>query len=87
MTGFGGYIGNFEVEVSSFRSQASGPARPNPETQTFKIGAVVLATGFDLYAQDNLPEYGGGRYPDVIDGLQFETMLREGHIQRPSGAI
>jgi len=45
---------------------------------------VVLATGFELYGKSNLPEYGGGRYPDVIDGLQFEAMLREGKVSRPS---
>jgi len=76
VTGFGGYVGNFEVQVSSFEPRISGPAslKPEtlkPETHVFRVGAVVLATGFDLYAQDNLPEYGGGRYPDVIDGLQF----------------
>jgi heterodisulfide reductase subunit A len=52
--------------------------------RTYEIGTVVLATGFDLYPQENLPEYGGGRFPDVIDGLQFEAMLRAGQIRRPS---
>jgi heterodisulfide reductase subunit A len=45
---------------------------------------VVLATGFDLYPKANLPEYGGGRYPDVVDSLQFEAMLKAGKIRRPS---
>ena len=89
VTGFGGYVGNFEVEVSSFRSQVSGSAHLAPdtvrsETHTLEVGAVVLATGFDLYAMDKLPEYGGGRYADVVDTLQFEAMLKEGHIRRPS---
>jgi heterodisulfide reductase subunit A len=31
-----------------------------------------------------MPEYGGGRYPDVVDSLQFERMLSEGEIRCPS---
>ena len=69
VTGFGGYVGNFAVEVGS---------------RQFDIGAVVLATGFDLYAKANLTEYGGGRYPDVVDSLEFEAMLKAGEIRRPS---
>ncbi|HUX75763.1 MAG TPA: CoB--CoM heterodisulfide reductase iron-sulfur subunit A family protein [Anaerolineae bacterium] len=94
VTGFGGYVGNFTVQVSGLRSQVSGYSNLKPETlkpetlkpapHTFDVGAVVLATGFDLYARENLPEYGGGRYPDVVDSLQFEAMLREGEVRRPS---
>jgi len=73
VTAFSGYVGNFEVQVT-------GPAG----AQRYEVGAVVLATGFDLYAVANLPEYGGGRYPDVIDTLQFEAMLRSGEVRRPS---
>jgi len=72
VTEFEGYVGNFIAKVSG------------SEEHTFDVGAVVLATGFDLYAQAHLPEYGGGRYPDVVDSLQFEAMLREGEIRRPS---
>ena len=87
VTGFEGYVGNFTVQCS--RSRVSGsptlnPETHEPETQTFEVGAVVLATGFDLYAKDNLPEYGGGRIPDVVGSLQFEAMLKEGKIRRPS---
>jgi len=62
-------------------------ARPTllePETYCLDVGAVVLATGFDLYSQANLPEYGGGQYPDVVDSLEFEAMLKSGEIRRPS---
>ena len=82
VTSLEGYIGNFTVEVSN--SPNLKPETLKPETHRFEIGAVVLATGFDLYAQANLPEYGGGRYPDVVDSLQFEAMLKEGAIRRPS---
>jgi len=77
----GGYVGNFSVEVE----QRADEVVP----YTFDIGAIVVATGYDLYDQSRLGEYGGGRYPDVIDGLQFEEMLRPdgptgGQIRRPS---
>ena len=55
----------------------------------FDVGAIVVATGYELYPQERLGEYGGGRYADVIDGLQFERMLAPdgptgGEIRRPS---
>jgi heterodisulfide reductase subunit A len=102
VAGFEGYVGNFQVDISSrFGGQtpegmdriestgvdptSSGSTDPElADLRTYEIGAVVLATGFDLYPQENLPEYGGGRYPDVIDSLQFEAMLRTGQIRRPS---
>lgn len=82
VTGFEGYVGNFTVSVS--REQGAGPDRQSPITDHYEVGAIVLATGFDLYARSNLPEYSGGRHPDVIDSLQFEEMLRSGEIRRPS---
>ena len=86
---FGGYVGNFTVEVSGSSFEVSGVLDVTIQTWEYEthhveVGAVVLATGFDLYAKENLPEYGGGRYLDVVDSLQFEAMLREGEICRPS---
>jgi len=40
-----------------------------------EIGAVVVATGYKLYNAQPYEEYGYGRYPDVIDSLQFERMV------------
>lgn len=57
-------------------------------TDTF--GAIILATGYDLIEWGrHYPEYGGGKYADVISGLQFERLVNasgptEGHIRRPS---
>jgi heterodisulfide reductase subunit A len=87
VTKFEGYVGNFKAgvdsgPVNSIFTELASPESTDP--RTYEIGAVVLATGFDLYPQENLPEYGGGRYPDVIDGLQFEAMLKTGQVRRPS---
>ena len=54
-----------------------------------RVGAIVLATGYNLYALSRMPEYGGGRVPDVIDGLAFERLLSAsgptaGKVLRPS---
>ncbi|GFK92200.1 NAD(P)H-quinone oxidoreductase subunit I, chloroplastic [Fundidesulfovibrio magnetotacticus] len=54
-----------------------------------KVGAIVAATGFDLFDHSKYGEYGGGRYPDVITSLQYERMLSAsgptgGHVKRPS---
>jgi len=59
------------------------------EIVEIEVGAVVLATGFDIKKTDFFPEYGYGRYKDVIDGLQFERLASAsgptaGEIRRPS---
>jgi heterodisulfide reductase subunit A len=38
------------------------------------VGAIVVATGIDIFDARRYPEYGFGRYPDVITNLQFERM-------------
>ncbi|MBC7190648.1 CoB--CoM heterodisulfide reductase iron-sulfur subunit A family protein [Candidatus Aerophobetes bacterium] len=39
------------------------------------VGAVVIATGYELMDKKRIAEYGYGRYPDVIDALQMERLL------------
>jgi heterodisulfide reductase subunit A len=50
------------------------------------IGAIVVATGFDLYDPTEKPEYGYGKFDNVITGLEFERIVSasgptEGHIE------
>jgi len=59
------------------------------EIVTEDVGAIIVASGYGLIDLDKLPEYGGGRYPDVISGIQYERILNAsgptvGHIERPS---
>jgi len=54
-----------------------------------KVGAIVTATGYELYSKKNLGEYGAGDIPDVVDGLTFERILSasgptNGEVRRPS---
>ena len=45
-----------------------------PKTITENVGAIVVATGYDLYGQEHMNELGGGQIEDVLDGLQFERL-------------
>jgi heterodisulfide reductase subunit A len=54
-----------------------------------EVGAVVIATGYELYPIANLQEYGGGSFPDLVHGLAFERLLSAsgptgGEVRRPS---
>jgi heterodisulfide reductase subunit A2 len=78
----------------------AGAIRFDDEDQlvTEEVGAVVVATGFQLYSVGKQQsgdrtvgygEYGYGESPDVIDSLQFERLVSAsgptgGEIRRPS---
>ncbi len=60
-----------------------------PKITELEVGAIVVATGFDLLDKEQMAEYGRGKYEDVLDGIQFERMCAAsgptgGHIKRPS---
>jgi heterodisulfide reductase subunit A len=60
-----------------------------PEIIEEEVGAIVVATGFDVFPIEEIKEYGYGRAPDIIDGLHFERLLSasgptEGVVRRPS---
>ena len=57
-----------------------------------EVGAVVAATGYGLYPQEKIGEYGVAGGEDVINGLQFERMLAawergDGPLRRPSDGM
>lgn len=54
-----------------------------------RIGAIVVATGFNVSDASEYGEYGGGKLQNVITGLDFERFVNasgptEGKIIRPS---
>ena len=60
-----------------------------PSVSEEQVGAIILATGYELYPLEKLGEYGGGRVPDVIDALAMERLLSAsgptaGVMRRPS---
>jgi heterodisulfide reductase subunit A len=45
------------------------------EMRELKVGAIVLATGFEDFDPGPLTQYGHGRYPNVVNNLELERML------------
>jgi heterodisulfide reductase subunit A len=39
------------------------------------FGTVIVSTGFNLFPADAKPQYGYGRYPNVITGMQMDRLL------------
>ncbi len=57
--------------------------------EEFDVGAVVVAIGMDVFDAREVPEYGYGRYQNVIDSMEFERLIcaggpTGGHFVRPS---
>ena len=63
-----GFVGNFRVDVSS-ADEAVGP---------IDAGAIVLATGADLYRPK---EFGYGERANVITNLDLEKRFRDGSLE------
>lgn len=69
------------------------PKAINPDVREKLVeedfGAIIVATGYDVYPKERIGEYGYGLIEDVVDSLQFERILSasgptEGEIKRPS---
>ena len=63
-------------------AQAIDVDDPGKEME-LKIGAIVLATGFELYDLSGLPQYGYGLYPNVVTSLEMERIL---DVNGPTGS-
>jgi len=60
-----------------------------PETMQLRVGAIIVATGFEEYKPSNKGEYGYGLYSNVITQLQLARLLdvdgpTSGKLLRPS---
>jgi len=60
-----------------------------PEIQEMEVGTIVVATGADVFDPSVLPDYGYGKFPNVITSLEFERLINAGgpsggHLIRPS---
>ena len=44
------------------------------KTITARVGVIVVATGYDQFDPRLKPEYGYGRYENVISGIEFERL-------------
>ncbi len=59
------------------------------ELTVIEVGAIVVATGMDVYDPTALDEYGYTRYENVITSMEFERLICAGgptigHLIRPS---
>jgi len=60
-----------------------------PEIISLRVGAIIIATGFEMFDARKKSAYGYGRYPNVITNLELERLLNAsgptgGHILRLS---
>ncbi|UCG91211.1 MAG: CoB--CoM heterodisulfide reductase iron-sulfur subunit A family protein, partial [candidate division WOR-3 bacterium] len=63
-----GYVGNFEVKLNVKGSE-----------REFLVGAIVLATGSQLYNPGE--RFGYGRFPNVITNMELEKRIRANDIK------
>jgi heterodisulfide reductase subunit A len=95
-----GYVGNFLAKVRQYPRQVNGEdyqrcveACPQGAVRFSErevvtevdIGTIIVATGYDVFDARLKPEYGYGRYQNVITGLEFERLSSsqgptQGHI-------
>ncbi|MFO7676131.1 MAG: CoB--CoM heterodisulfide reductase iron-sulfur subunit A family protein [bacterium] len=43
-----------------------------------EVGAIVVATGLEVFDASRLAEFGYGKYPDVLTALEFERLVSAG---------
>ena len=68
-----GQPGLYDVTISS----SSG-------SETVKLGAIVMATGWTPYDATKLDYLGYGKFKDIVTNIEFEEMAKKGAITRPS---
>jgi len=69
-----GYVGNFEVTV------VTGGQGAGRQESKLNVGAIIVATGYRVFDPHRKPEFGYGRYPQVITTLEMERRLAEGDL-------
>jgi len=60
-----------------------------PEQLTLNVGAIIVATGFDLFDPSQIPAFGYGKFKNVLTAMELERLLSpfgptEGRLLRPS---
>jgi len=72
VTGITGFVGNFEATVEPVGAGLA-PAR-------IQVGAIVIATGYNVFDPRLKPEFGYGLYPQVVTTLELEHRLASGDL-------
>ena len=53
------------------------PLKSDPEEIKLDVAGVIMAIGFKLFDPSPLPEFGYGKYKDVVTAVEFERMIHE----------
>jgi len=81
LAGVEGYVGNFKVSVSRDQGSESRMQDTGCRMQTdHQVGAIIVATGYDVFDPRRKPELGYGQYPNVITSLELEQRLLEKNL-------
>jgi heterodisulfide reductase subunit A/quinone-modifying oxidoreductase subunit QmoB len=54
---------------------------------SFKVGTVIVTTGWDPYPLAKVEEYGYGVYPNVVSNMEMERLIREPQLFSEVGFI
>jgi heterodisulfide reductase subunit A len=90
------YVIDFEACTKCLKCEQTCTAKAinlkdKGKTIELKVGAVIIATGYELYDADMLKEYGYGVYRNVITMMELERLTSasgptEGHIEKADGS-
>ena len=73
-----GFFGNFEIILKNVQNE--------DQKNEIKVGAIVVAIGFDLFNPEKVPRYGYGKIEDVYTSMEIEEMnFKTGKILLKSG--
>ena len=48
------------------------------QTIEIEVGTIIVATGYDIFDASRMPQYGYGKYDNVLTGMEFERMTCAG---------
>ncbi len=68
------------AQVNSFHWQLY-----DDKEQTYKVSAVLLCTGYEVFDARRKEELGYGIYKGVVTSLDLENMFKAGQVETPSG--
>jgi heterodisulfide reductase subunit A len=80
VTSLEGFVGNFTATVETIWGDTASVSQ-------FKVGNVIVATGYKEFDATRVTHYGYGKLPNVITSFDFEKMLRAGRIQMSDGQM
>jgi heterodisulfide reductase subunit A len=52
--------------------------RMTEEVVDLSVGAIIVATGFGMWDPGQLPQYGYGKSPNILTGIEFERLTSAG---------